>query len=77
LPSWIRIWIPDPQTRLNTDPIRIQIRIHNPGSKKAKISLRKGKMYKFSYEGWRVYPVEKKKQCCGSGMIFSDPDPTS
>ncbi len=30
LPSWIRIRIPnpDPQTRLNTDPIRI--RIHNP-----------------------------------------------
>ena len=32
LPSWIRIRIPnlDPQTRLNPDPIRIQI--HNPGS---------------------------------------------
>jgi hypothetical protein len=32
LPFWIRIRIPntdpDPQTRLNTDPIRI--RIHNP-----------------------------------------------
>ncbi len=36
LPSWVRIRIPntnpDPQTRLNTDPIRIRfrIRIHNP-----------------------------------------------
>jgi hypothetical protein len=29
LPSWIPNPDPDPQTRLNTDPIRI--RIHNPG----------------------------------------------
>jgi hypothetical protein len=38
LPSWIRIRNripnPDPQTRLNTDPIRIRIRIHNSGSRK-------------------------------------------
>ncbi len=39
LPSWIRIRIripntdPDPRFQLNTDPIRIRIRIHNPVTK--------------------------------------------
>jgi hypothetical protein len=41
LPSWIRIRIriqitdpdPDPRFPLNTDPIRIRIRIHNPAER--------------------------------------------